>query len=54
MKDHNKEPDVVPEKIKSSFNSKAIIGILILVISFHVLINYFVKFDDADAVVSIF
>ena len=54
MKDHEKEPDIVPDKIKSSYNYKAIIGILVLVISFHVLINYFVISDDADTVVSIF
>lgn len=54
MKDNNKEPEIVPDKIKSSFNYKAIIGILVLVILFHVLINYFVISDDADTVVSIF
>ena len=54
MKEQDKEPDVVPDKIKSSFNYKAIIAILVLVISFHVLINYFVVSDDADNLVSIF
>ena len=54
MKEHDTEPDVVPDKIKSSFNYKAIIVILVLVISFHVLINYFVVSDDADTLVSIF
>ena len=54
MKEQDKEPDVVPDKIKSSFNYKAIIAILVLVISFHVLINYFVVSDDADTLVSIF
>jgi hypothetical protein len=54
MKDHNKEPEIVPDKLKSSFNYKAIIAILVLVVSFHVLINYFLILDDADTVVSIF
>ena len=58
MKEHdmdpNETPEIVPEKIKSSFNFKPFIGIAILVISFHVGINYFISEDDADTVVSIF
>lgn len=47
-------PEVVPDKIKSSFNYKAFLGIAILVITFHVGINYFISEDNADTVVSIF
>lgn len=47
-------PNVVPDKIKSSFDFKPLIGIAILVISFHVGINYFISGDDADTAVSIF
>lgn len=47
-------PEVVPDKIKSSFDFKPLIGIAILVISFHIGINYFISGDDADTAVSIF
>ena len=50
----NKVPEIVPDKIKSSFDYKAFIGIAILVISFHVGINYFITGDDAETAVSIF
>ncbi|WP_299290607.1 histidine kinase [Nitrosopumilus sp.] len=52
--DPNEVPEVVPEKIKSPFDYKAIIGIAILVISFHVITNYFVDPDSSDLIVSIF
>ena len=52
--DPNGLPDIVPDKIRSSVDYKAIIGIAILVISFHVWINYFVISEDADMIVSIF
>ena len=52
--DPNEIPEVVPDKIKSSFDYKAIIGIAVLVISFHVTVNYFVTPDDSDLIVSIF
>ena len=52
--DPNEIPEVVPDKIKSSFEYKAFIGIAILVISFHVGINYLISGDDADTAVSIF
>ena len=42
------------DKIKSSFDFKPLLGIAILVISFHIGINYFISGDDADTVVSIF
>lgn len=47
-------PEVVPEKVKSTYDYKAFLGIAILVISFHVSINYFVSGDNADTAVSIF
>lgn len=47
-------PEVVPDKIKSSFDYKAIIGIAVLVVSFHIIINYFVSTDNSDLIVSIF
>lgn len=52
--DPNEIPEVVPDKIKSSFDFKAFVGIAVLVISFHVGINYFTSGDDADTIVSIF
>ena len=52
--DPDEIPEVVPDKIRSRFGYKAFIGIATLVISFHVIINYFVIPDDADTVVSIF
>lgn len=52
--DPDEIPEVVPDKIKSSFDYKAIIGIAVLVISFHVTVNYFVTPDDSDLIVSIF
>jgi hypothetical protein len=47
-------PEIVPDKVRSSFDYKAFVGIAILVISFHVGINYFITGDDADTAVSIF
>ena len=47
-------PEVVPDKVKSSFDYKAFLGIAILVISFHIIINYFISGDNADTAVSIF
>ncbi len=52
--DPNEIPEVVPEKITSSFNYKAFVGIAILVISFHIGINYFIPEDYSDTAVSIF
>lgn len=52
--DLEKDPEIVPDKIKNPFDYRAFIGIGVLVISFHVIINYFIIPDDADAVVSIF
>ncbi|AFS82866.1 hypothetical protein [Candidatus Nitrosopumilus sediminis] len=54
MKDSDESPEIVPEKIENSFNYKALLGIAILVISFHIGINYFIETDDADTIVSIF
>ncbi len=48
------QPDIVPDKIKSPFDYRVIAGIVALVITFHVLINYFVIPDDADVIASIF
>jgi len=47
-------PEIVPEKVKSSFDYKAFLAIAILVISFHISINYLISGDDADTAVSIF
>jgi len=52
--DPDEIPEVVPDKIRSSFDYKAIIGIVVLVISFHVIINYFVSSDNSDLIASIF
>ena len=52
--DLEKDPEIVPDKIKSSFDYRAFIGVAALVISFHVLINYFISGDNADTAVSIF
>ncbi|MFB5606546.1 MAG: histidine kinase [Candidatus Nitrosomaritimum yanchengensis] len=54
MKDSDESPEIVPEKIENPFNYKALLGIAILVISFHIGINYFIETDDADTIVSIF
>ncbi len=47
-------PEVVPEKIESSLDYKAIIGIAVLVISFHISVNYLMSGEDAEAAVSVF
>lgn len=52
--DPKETPEIVPDKIKSSFNYKAFLGIAVLVISFHIGINYLISEDNADTVVSIF
>jgi len=49
-----KESEIVPDKIKSKLDYRAIIGIVLLVISFHILINYVIEVDDADTIASIF
>ena len=49
-----KEPDIVPDKIRSPLDYRALIGIAAIVISFHIFINYFVEVDDADSIASIF
>lgn len=49
-----KEPEIVPEKIKSPFDYRALIGIAALAISFHVYINYFSLPEDTDTIASIF
>ncbi|MBS3926574.1 MAG: histidine kinase [Nitrosarchaeum sp.] len=48
------QPDIVPDKIKSPFNYRILVGIAVLVISVHILINYGTIPDDADTIVSIF
>ncbi|MGV7225322.1 MAG: histidine kinase [Nitrosopumilus sp.] len=52
--DPKEVPEVVPDKIKSSFNYRVFAGIAILVILFHVGISYVLTGDDADTAVSIF
>jgi len=52
--DPDEIPEIVPDKIKSPYDYKAIIGIAVLVILFHVLTNYFMIPDDADIIISVF
>lgn len=52
--DPNEIPEIVPGKIKSPYDYRALIGIAVLVISFHIFINYAISLDDADNVASIF
>jgi len=47
-------PEVVPEKITSKFDFKAIAGIIVLVVSFHIIINYIISPEYTDSIVSIF
>lgn len=48
------QPDTVPDKIKSPFDYRVLAGIAALVISVHILINYFTIPDDADTIASVF
>lgn len=48
------QPDIVPDKIKSPFDYRILLGISILVISVHIFINYFTIPDNADTIASIF
>lgn len=48
------QPDIVPDKIRSPFDYRVLIGIAALVISVHIFINYFTIPDDADTIASIF
>lgn len=52
--DQNEIPEVVPEKVTSRFDVKTFAGIIALVISFHIIINYVISPDDTDNIVSIF
>lgn len=52
--DPNEVPEVVPDKITSRFDFKAFVGIIALVISFHIIINYVVSPDSTDTIASIF
>jgi hypothetical protein len=52
--DPNEVPEVVPEKVTSRFDFKAFVGIITLVISFHIIINYFISPDNTDTIVSVF
>ena len=49
-----KQPDIVPDKIRSQVNKKILIGIGITIILFHIIINFFVEVETADNVVLIF
>ena len=49
-----KNPDIVPDKIRSRLDYRALAGIVLLVVSFHILINYFIGADAADSVASVF
>ena len=48
------QPDIVPDKIKSPLNKKIIVLIGVIVIVFHVIINFFMMSEDADNTVLIF
>jgi len=52
--DPNEVPEVVPDKITSRFDFKAFVGIIVLVISFHVVINYVISPENTDGIASIF
>ncbi|MFB5624926.1 MAG: histidine kinase, partial [Nitrosopumilus sp.] len=54
MKEPDKNPEVVPDKITSRFDFRAFAGIIALVISFHVIVNYVISPENTDTVVSIF
>ena len=48
------QPDVVPDKIKSPLNKKILVGIGVIVIFFHIVVNFFMTSEDADNTVLIF
>jgi len=48
------QPDIVPDRIKSPLNKKILVGIGVLVIVFHIVINFFMISEDADNAVLIF
>jgi hypothetical protein len=52
--DPKETPDTVPDKITSRFDFKAFAGIIALVISFHIIINYLISPENTDSIVSIF
>ncbi len=54
MKEPDRNPEVVPDKITSRFDFRAFAGIIALVISFHVIVNYVISPENTDTVVSIF
>lgn len=49
-----KEPEIVPDKIKSPFDLRALVGIAVLVISFHIIVNFVVTPEDSETIVSVF
>ena len=53
--DPNEVPEVVPEKIKNPLDvTRQLVGIAVLVISFHVVTTHFLAEEMADTVISIF
>jgi hypothetical protein len=54
VKDSDKEPEIVSDKITSRLDFRAFVGIITLVISFHIIINYFISPENTDTIVSIF
>ena len=48
------EPDIVPSKLKTNINLKVIVGIISVVIVFHIYVNFVSNPDDADNIISIF
>lgn len=49
-----RQPDIVPDKIRSPLNKKILIGIGIAVVLFHIAINFFIESETADNIVLIF
>lgn len=48
------QPEIVPDKIKSPFNYKILVGIILTVIIFHVIINFVMNTNDGEMTASIF
>jgi hypothetical protein len=47
-------PDVISDKIKNSYNYKVILGIIVLVLSFHLLVNYGFDVDKSEFIATVF
>lgn len=49
-----RQPDIVPDKVRSPLNKKILIGIGIAVVLFHIVISFFTEVETADNIVLIF